>query len=265
MGRHRMRTLGGAALAGAVLLTAAACSKSEPPDPAATMEESCAEARDTFASAPAPVDDATDEAFLEAASTAFTQAYSPGFDLRDDVDDDALFRLVQYFGQIPGLVGAHTAIDVAYDTRAIIPFLDELAGELGAPACGADSWRLEDYEAMTERLAPDVDEADYLADVEAACQAAFGATTTPIVDPTGVAAIVTSRAAMTEFHRLVAIDVPPPASLDEEHLALMAAMAQYDVAVADVEREPQPADVDEVTGAAIDALAAAIEGLGVAC
>ena len=228
------------------------------------MEEACVEARDAFADAPTPVDDATDRAFLEAASTAYTTAYSPGFDLRDDVDDDSLFRLVQYLGEIPSLIGAHTALDVAYDTRAIIPFLDELAGEVGAPACGADSWRLEDYEAITERLAPDIEVPDFVADVDEACRTAFAATTSPIEDPTGVAAILTSRGAMTEFHRLL-IALPPPASLDEEYVALRAALAQYSATVADVEREPQPADLDELTSDALDALTGAIEGLGVNC
>jgi hypothetical protein len=248
-----------------VLVAAAACGSDDPPDVVATLTEACTESAAVLAAAPEPVDDASASAFLEASDEAARASGFPARDLADDVDDPALDGLAFQLDRFPRLIGAHEPVHVAFEARAAIARLDRFAGELGVPECGAAAWRLDDWVALSDRLADRPAEASYRADVEALCAETFGSVTFGGTDALAdVIAATSARRAISDFSREFG-RMAPPETLDDEHVDLLAALIDLDFAIPDVAPTNPSPDREQRLELASTNTTAALDALDVDC
>jgi hypothetical protein len=248
-----------------VLIAAAACGNDDPPDVVATMTEACSESETILASAPEPVDDASEAAFLEASDEAARASGFPARDLADDVDDPALDGLAFQLDRFPRLVGVREPVQVAFEARAAIARLDRFADELGVPQCGVAAWRLDDWEVLADRLADRPPDQSYRAEVEALCAETFGSVSFGGTDALADVITATSaRRAISDFSREFKRMVPPD-SLDDEHVDLLAALIDLDFAIPDVAPTNPSPDRQQRLDLASTNMTAALDALDVDC
>ncbi len=241
------------------------CGGDDPPDVHATMTAACAEARGIFAAAPEPVDPASETAFFEASHEATRAAYFPAEDLAEEVDDRALGELHFQLGRFPRLIGFHEPLGVAFEARAAVTRLDRFARELGVPECGAATWRPDAWASLTNRAADRPTEERFVADLAALCAETFG--DLPDGGPQAggeVVAGVFAQKALSTFKQEL-LGMPPPRSMEDQYIALIAALIDVDAVIPDVAPRNLPPDFQERVNAAAASFTNATERFGVGC
>lgn len=229
------------------------------------MTRACIKARDLFAAAPSPVDQASDAAFLDASDEAVRAATFPARDLTEEVENPALREMHFQLDNFPRLVGAHETIGVAFEARAAIMRLDRFAQQLGVPACGAATWRPDAWASLTDRAADRPTEERFTADLDTLCFDTFGDLPQGHADSVARAvAGVSARSAINEFERAL-LRMPPPPSMEDKYISLIAALLDLDAAIPDVAPTDPPPDYQERFAAARASVVAAIDDLGLSC
>jgi hypothetical protein len=138
-----------------------------------TLNEACAEARQTLADAPTPADADTEAAFLTASREATELVATAIGDLGDQVDDQTLRDMAWQLNNFPQATDSGELLGVAHEASAAIVRLAGFAEALGLSQCGAPTWRPADWRAMADRLEePKSDEA-FRADLDALCARTF--------------------------------------------------------------------------------------------
>lgn len=280
------------AIAGAAALAVglAACGE-EPANVSEVLTEACGDAREQFAAVPAPLDQGSDSAFLEAADQAAGTVVEAAEDLVGLSDDRSIADLIEHLRRFPDGSDADRLPRVAYETSAAIVRIDGLADTLAVPECGAATWRAADWRAMAAERGTQADEAVFRQDLNRLCAATFPdpsalADETPLLE----ALVERSNAGDEDdvradvLERLNTVsnkssDVPrfirefsdglrslrPSADAEDGYVALLAAFLHMDTAVPNtLARDPSP-DVRERVYAALDELEDAWHALDITC
>ena len=119
------------------LVSAGACGGSSEGASADDVPDACTRAAAGFANAPEPVDAPAQERFLSTARSAVREAGSVMRDAAADSTDANLKEMSRLVDAFPQVIGNWTVSEVAWRARATVMRLDELAQQMGVPACGA--------------------------------------------------------------------------------------------------------------------------------
>lgn len=154
------------------LVMLAGCGE-DPPDANETLASACAEARDILAAAPAPTDEGSRTAFVEAAGEATELVGDAIAGLGGQVDEQAMQDLSWQLGNFPQETGGDEALLVAHEASAAILRIDRFAEALGVSECGAAAWRPADWRALASRLGDDVGESMFRQALNELCADTF--------------------------------------------------------------------------------------------
>lgn len=235
--------------------------------PRLTVEAACRAAGVAFAASPGPgTTQAEHEAFLDAAEQAVGDAAVPIRDRAGAGDDWALKELARLLDSFPHLAGFWTIEEIAWLSRATVVRIDEVAAELGEPACGAATFRLDDWVALTDTLTPPAaDDVAYLQGLGALCADTIGAFSLSTTAGSVGAAMNwgSAKRALGDF-RLGVGELVAPAELADQQLQLLVAAQSVDALLPDV---ATTLDGERLAGvqAALERMGAALSATGVTC
>lgn len=284
------------AIAGAAALAVglAACGE-EPANVSEVLTEACGDAREQLAAVPAPLNEGSDTAFLEAADQAAGTVVQAAEDLVALGDDRSIADLIEHLRRFPDGSDADRLPRVAYETSAAIVRIDVLADTLAVPECGAATWRPADWRAMAAERGTQADEAVFRQDLNRLCAATFPdpsalADETPLLealversnggdedqDPTDVRADVLERlntvsnksSDVPQFIREFSDglrSLQPSAAAADGYVALLAAFLHIDTAVPNTLARDPSQDVRDRVYAALDDLEDAWHALDITC
>lgn len=261
-------------------------------DPAESLSDVCGEVRDSFASAPTPVDRRSQRAFVEASAEATQTVSDVVDDVADELDGPARADLAWQLNNFPQSGNADELLGVAQQASAAITRIDRFAQELGVPDCGAATWRPADWRAMADQLKEDQNEVEFLAQVDQLCAETFPDPTllaegAPLLDALAVRAAddesserVSARilpllgstndrpSDAARFIRDFSQRLPqlsPSESLESEYISLLAAFIELDAVIPRVlPRNPTP-EFEERASDALEGLDRAWADLGITC
>jgi hypothetical protein len=259
-------------------------------DVTATLDEACAEARETFADAPTPANANSEVAFVEGAQEAAQTVVDVIDELSQQVDDRTLADMSWQLNNFPGSADGGELLGVAHEASAAIIRLNGFAEALSVSECEAPTWRPADWHAMADRLEEARSEEDFHADLNRLCAETFPNPTqlaqgTPLLtalvggsdDPSeDVVATLLSRltslnnrpAEARRFLRDFSDALPelsPPESLESDYFALLAAFIHVDAVVPNVIPNDPSAQFRRRVDPAFTELEAAWDDLGITC
>ena len=279
----------------AALVAMLAACREAPPSVREALAEACADARRTLASVPAPADTDSETAFRRAAEQATRNVGDIADEVADRGDDRTITDLAWQLHRFPSAEDEQS-LRAAHEASAAFVRIDHLARTLEVPQCGAATWRPTEWRAMSDRLAERPSDDDFRRDLNRLCKETFpepsllsaGVPLLPALaaGPTADAGTLDlqqnvkgrliprlrpasdrpgdTRRFLTAFSN----DLPqlqPSENLDDEYVALLAALIGLDAAVPRaMPRDPPPA-VREHVGIALDDLERAWEVLDITC
>lgn len=235
--------------------------------PTLTVDAACRAAAAAFAESPGPgATEAEQTAFLDVAQQAVEAAAFPIRDRAGAGDGWALKELARLLDSFPRLAGFWSIEEIAWLSRATVVRIDEVATELGEPACGAATFRLADWEALTDTLTPPAaDDATYLQGLGDLCAETIGAfSLSSTTGSVGAAMNWTgAQRALSDF-RLHVGELVPSAALADAHLELLVAAQSVDALLPDVATTIDGERLTRIQ-AALERMGAALAASGVTC
>ncbi len=231
-----------------------------------SVDEACRAAAATFAAAPGPGETAAGHAaFLDAADLAVREATFPIRDLAADSDDLALQELARLLDRFPRLAGRWTIEEIVWRSWASVVRIAEVAAELGEPSCGAETFRLSDWESLAEQLTPPAaDGTGYVEALSAVCAESIGSfrRSGEAGELGEVTDAVLADNAVNSFDRGTD-DLVPPADLVDRHVSILAALRSVD-ALTPILGGRWPGATDRLQ-ASFDRIDADMEAMGASC
>src|SRR5690606_32271669 len=125
----------------------------------------CGQARDDFAGAPAPADRATQQEFVDAADNVAQGVADVLSEVADQIESPSAADMLWQLTNFPIASNTDDMLKIAHHASAGILRLDRFAQGLGVPGWGAATWRPAGWRAMADRLKEDVNEADFMTQV----------------------------------------------------------------------------------------------------
>jgi len=278
----------------ALIMVLASC-RQAPQSVSEALTEACTDARERLASAPPPTDPDTEAAFRRAAEEATQVVGDVADGLADQGDDQTIADLAWQLHRFPS-AGQEQSLANAHEARAAILRIDRFAHMLEIPDCGAATWRPADWRAIADRLADSQSNEEFRQDLNRLCEETFPEPsllrdgvpllTAMVANPGASAPTIDvredpkdrlvrrlrpssdrpgdTRRFLTAFSNELP-ELQPSSNLDDEYLALLAALLGLDAAIPrGMPREPLPA-VRERVNEALDQLEDAWQALDITC